>query len=121
MDIENYIKWCLIQLSVNVSIERRNYCSKQTMTSPLEQYILNSNGSFDQGIALLAKSIEPKLILTFTEYKNEYDEDELEAEIFNIFVTISGLYEINSLHGDSIDVFQSKFKVLVYTNLLAFR
>lgn len=120
MDIEKYIKWCLIQLSTNLSIDHRNYCTKNdTNVSPLEQFILDNDGSFDKGIHHLAKYIESILI---DEYKNEdeqADEDENEDEdkdadeesrqMFYRFIELSGLYEIKSLHGCSIDKFETKF------------
>jgi hypothetical protein len=125
---ESMIKWCLLELATNPLIDHRDYCRDKARPSPLALAIQSHSNSFDQGIASLAQSIvSNNHIIEIVEGlgklhadPDESDEivDEIydfEVELFELFINLSGLYEINSLHGDYADEFKEHLIDLVYS------
>lgn len=127
--IETIIKWSMLELSTNLSIDHRNYSyTKKVKLSPLVKIISENNFNFDQGINALAKIISEDVEFvssqeTLGELHNndtsELDEnaDEIydeEMNLFNRFIELSGLYEIESLHTDSAEKFKNYLFSKVY-------
>ncbi len=126
---ESMIKWILLQLATNVEIDHRNYVRKNTKSSKLVEFVQSCNDSFDQGIQLLANLIceDPDIktkLQTLQELHSNPDESDdicdeiynLEIELFSRFIELSGLYEIESLHGDSADNMRGHLVDLVYSH-----
>ena len=125
-NIQTCIKWSLLELATNLSIDHRNYSqTNKPKESPLVQSIKANGGSFDQGINMLAQSIVSdqdmsQMVQELAQLhgdKESYNCDEiydLETDLFDKFIELIGLFEINSLHGDSVDKFRDKFFEFVY-------
>jgi hypothetical protein len=117
--MEAFIKLCLLQLATNTQ-------TPLTSVSPLEQCILDKEGSFDEGILMLATSMEPKLRQFFStllaillQDEIEDEEEFLKTEMLEHFIQLTGLYELKSLHADSRDGFQEAFgKLLVEMGIM---
>jgi len=114
---ENMIKWTLLELATNTFVDQ-DYCRDIKKVSPLVESIKAHGGSFDSGIKLLANSISSNLhiknILKVLDelLDNIYD---LETELFDLFIDLSGLYEINSLHVDSVYNISEHLFDLIYS------
>ena len=132
--IQNYIKWCLLELSTNINIDHRNYNGKNNKIndSPLIKVMKNHN-SLDDGIKEIADSIcdnkkfihmldkfntknlksddDTKKIEEDEEDFDDYDDCEIETELFYMCNNLIGLYEIESLHSCSVDIFMEKFRM----------
>lgn len=122
--IQTYIKWCLLELGTNTSIDHRNYTlTKTAKVSPLAKAIEAHQGSFDLGIKELGDSISSKqelidMVKTLHELHSSPDDNcdeiyELETELFENIIELTGLYEINGLHGDSVDKFKDQLLSLI--------
>ena len=125
--LQHFIKHVLLQLSTNTKIDHRNYAARnKNKKSPLVKSIEACSNSFDNGIALICDKISRNqefmsLIQKFTDLhtrpNDNGDEDncdeiyETEIEIFDMFINLVGLNEINSLHGDDVDKFRENLCV----------
>lgn len=127
--IQMLIKNFLLELATNTTIDHRNYSmtskDENLPLSPLVESIVANGNSFDLGISDLAKSIESdeKIIQALKDLKELHaDKDvdncdeiyETETALFHRFIELSGLREIESLHGDSNDEFRDDFFKFVY-------
>ena len=127
---ETMIKWILLELATNNTVDHRDYCREDMQkVSPLVESIQTHGGSFDLGIKSLANTISLNLdlknILQVLEElhadTNESDEEvldninDLKTELFNLFIELSGLYEINSLHEDSVSTITEHLFDLIYS------
>lgn len=119
--LQHFIKHVLLQLSTNVKIDHRNYAAINKKSSPLVKSIKACSNSFDQGIALICDKISRNqkfmsLIQQFTDLHTSPNDNgdeiyETEIEMFDMFINLVGLNEINSLHGDDVDKFRENLCV----------
>ena len=128
---ETMIKWTLLELATNTFVDHWDYCRGDIKkVSPLVESINAHGGRFDLGIKSLANSISSNLhiknILKVLDelhagadnnvsdelLDNIYD---LETELFDLFINLSGLYEINSLHVDSVYNISEHLFDLIYS------
>ena len=112
--VEEYIKWAVIELACNAGIDHRNY-DGQTRESRLQNYVKETN-SVDKAIEQVAQEMVSNQ--TFNEYYQQYvtgedddddDKFDLENDFFDWVVRFIGLGEISNLHGDNQDNFREKF------------
>ena len=118
--IQNYIKWCLLELATNTKIDHRNNDdTNDSKVSNLKKLIQEHGGNFDKGISALADLISSnkkliKLVNKLGKLNSSADKDydviyEAEIDIIHIMIELSGLFEINALHADDKDCFTKKF------------
>ena len=132
--LQSFVKMTLLELATNTQIDHRNYAKPllphPAKVSPLADYIHAHRACFDHAITSLCDSIisKPnvmKIIQTLqdlhsatntkdhngddTDDEGGDDIEELETELFNVIVDLTGLFEIHSLHPDDIDRFKEKF------------
>jgi hypothetical protein len=123
MSLEQFIAVLLLELADNYH-DHRNYSArraKEKRNELLKKY----NNSVDAWIKDIVKNFNKKMG-SFSDresikklmdiIQNEKNDDvikkaqnEFEDEVFNVFITISEFYQIESLHGDDSDEIKGRF------------
>ncbi len=129
--LTRYVNWVLIKLSTDSSISHRGYNDSESKSRLSDLYDLSEDLSVavstvcnemnsDQEFIKQASAIMGLMVLIDAEQEcddGSDPEDELyeaKIEIFNYVHGYIGLNEVQSLHGDSQDVFQDKFFEVVF-------
>jgi hypothetical protein len=114
----NFAKWSIIELACNSELDNRGYSICKEKPSNLKEAVKRNNNDFEKAVAQVIRVLtyDAKFINLSENYVSEEDEDdkdEIFEDLFNFIVERIGLYQINSLHHDSRDRFQSKLKELL--------
>jgi hypothetical protein len=109
-----FIKNTIVELACNNRIDHRNY-EKNIHDSKLKTGMVKNNYNFDLTInEILEELLQDETFLDMVQsfqkgkVKNEEEEYEL-CDVYYTFIKFIGLNELQSLHGDSSDNFQSEF------------
>ena len=122
--LQEFIKWSMLELATNTSIDNRNYCkTSKPKRSLLAETIRSHNGDFNLGIEIVSKQLcEDLNIIKLLDVVNElsansdFDPDDVDdylTDFFNHMITKMGLEVIDSLHADSVDKFHDKLKFIL--------
>jgi hypothetical protein len=113
-----FIKWSLIELACNSELDNRGYNLNKEKPSNLKDALKRNDNNFERAISQVARVLS--LDENFKKLVDDYDQllehneekDEACMDLFVFVVENVGIYQILSLHMDSMDKFVLKFSSL---------
>jgi hypothetical protein len=115
-----YIRWAIFELACSSNIDHRNHSDTNTGESKIKEYCREYNNC-EKAIERITKELVEDIefnnnLDNYNVDVKENDDEELfdiKQELYSMFISYVGLYEIYNLHDDEFNNFQSKFFELI--------